>query len=550
MSALPARPVRNVPEPTPTPRRAASGLLVELVGPVASALLFAVAFPPYGLVLPAVLALVPLGLGMARHASTLRPLSTGLRIGLPFGAAWYAVGIHWLVPALGRETALAPLVYVVVLAAVGLAVGLATTVALIGRRATALPLALLLPAAWTSAELVLEWMPGVTIPWLPLGLALAPQPLAAQAVELSGVHGGSFLVAALAGLLADAWLVRDRLRAVVARLALAASVAGAVLGFGALRLGTLELAPLANVAVVQPAIGLDEKHDPALLDRNVGRLVALTHDATSASRPALVLWPETALAGFLAAHPAWHDSLRAAARGRAPILFGVVDLRPVPVEHSADIYNAVMLTDRAGRVLDAPVYHKRVLVPIVERVPFVNPAWWTGGDPRTSRGFAVGERPRPFQLPFGAVGTLICYESAIPRLARQWRRDGVALLANLTNDAWFQRGGGAYQHLAHLQLRAIETRLPVVRAANTGISAYIDPLGRIHRATGFDEAVARTYHVERTGGTTLYIRFGDWIGLGSLGVCGALLLVGWRRRATGAAGTAGPVRVAGPPRRR
>src|SRR4029077_3332881 len=113
----------------------------------------------------------------------------------------------------------------------------------------------------------------------------------------------------------------------------------------------------------------------------------------------------------------------------------------------------------------------------------------------------------------GRISVLICYESIFPDLSRHYRLHGADLLANITNDAWFGRSVAPYQHVAHLRLRAIENRVGIVRSANTGISEYVDPLGRVQGATALFVAAAPTFDVETSHVRTPYVRWGDWIGM-------------------------------------
>jgi apolipoprotein N-acyltransferase len=121
------------------------------------------------------------------------------------------------------------------------------------------------------------------------------------------------------------------------------------------------------------------------------------------------------------------------------------------------------------------------------------------------------------------VGTLICYESIFPQQSRHFRREGASLLVNITNDAWFGRSSAPYQHEAHLALRAIENRVGIVRAANTGISEYVDPLGRVHDATELFVPAQRTFVAETTNVHTLFDMLGDW--LGALSLIGVIVLI-------------------------
>jgi apolipoprotein N-acyltransferase len=246
--------------------------------------------------------------------------------------------------------------------------------------------------------------------------------------------------------------------------------------------------------------------------------------APLADKPALIVWPEASLPDFLPQHAEWRDSLRAlAAVTHAPVLFGVLDVT-WSSRTAYEIYNAADLAEPDGIILQ-PSYHKEYLVPIVERVPFVNPRWFEGL--KYFGGFGRGHDPKPYRIPLGKVGVLICYESIFPDLSRQYRRDSADILANITNDAWFGRSLAPYQHVANLRLRAIENRVGIVRSANTGISEYVDPLGRVHGATGLFVAAAPTFDVATTHVSTLYVRWGDWIGTLAAGLTLALCIAAY-----------------------
>jgi apolipoprotein N-acyltransferase len=162
-------------------------------------------------------------------------------------------------------------------------------------------------------------------------------------------------------------------------------------------------------------------------------------------------------------------------------------------------------------------------------VPFVNPRWFA--HLKYFGGYGRGQNTNPFVLSFGKVGVLICYESIFPQRSREFRRKGANLIVNITNDAWFGKSLAPYQHEAHLALRAIENRVGIVRAANTGISAYIDPLGVIHGETQLEVAASEVYDAQTTDVRTLYTRVGDWLGtLAVLVTVVGLIWVRFRRR--------------------
>jgi apolipoprotein N-acyltransferase len=510
---------------------------------LASAALFALAFPPIPLVVPAFLCLVPLAVAVARVADEGGTARDAARLGFWFGALAFGVTLYWIAFALLLFTKLALLGYAATVLGHGMIFAGVAAALFAVRRLTRLPMAVLLPVVWAAGEVGLNRLHDIAFPWLPLGLSLARVPLLAQMVDLSGVRGASFWIAAVNGLLADAWIARDpaapwravlRGRPLLRRAAIIAASVALVAAYGAWRLRTLPTRALAPIAAVQPNIPQEDKWQEENRDRIVGMLASLTRDEMRESEARLVVWPEVALPGYLVDHPEWRDTLRALATVEGtPILFGVLDVE-FRSRDDYEYYNAAMVTDTAGVVGRQEPYRKGYLVPIVERVPFLNPRWF--GGMKYFGGFGRGSREIPFDLTFGRGGVLICYESIFPQRARAFRRNGADLLINITNDAWFGRSLAPHQHHAHLLLRAIENRVGIVRSANTGISGYIDPLGRGHGETELFVAATPTYDVRTSEVRTLYVRAGDWVGVLSTAatVLGVLAYAARRRRGTGA----------------
>ena len=508
----------------------------ELWVALASAALFAVAFPPFPLVVPAFLCLAPLAATVARNTDVNRSWRTSARLGFWFGMAGFAVNLYWIAVALQLYTKLAFLGYVATVFGMGLILGGVVAALHAARAATRAPMAVLLPTIWVSFEVGMNYLSDLAFPWLPMGLALSRHPLLAQAADLTGVRGLSFWIAATNGLLADAWLLRASRPAAGRRVAGAILGALAVTAYGAWRMRATVLRPLGTVGVVQPNIPQEEKWQEENRDRIVGILASLTRQQLARGDAELVVWPEVALPGFIEAydlfldHPEWADTLAAlTTAGSVPIVFGVLDVE-VRSRDDYSYYNAAMLADSAGRLGTQPDYHKTYLVPIVERVPFLDPRWFS--TLRYFGGYSRGGRPSVFRLPFGEAGVLICYESIFPQRSRLYRRDGADVLLIITNDAWFGRTIAPYQHEAHAALRAIENRVGVVRAANTGISEYVDPLGRVHAATALYTREERTYDVQTSDVDSLYVRFGDWLGTLSVAGTAALLILAWRARSS------------------
>lgn len=502
---------------------------VELVSAVASGVLFGVAFPPFRLFFPVFVCLVPLAVALARQADAGAGIGTAWRMATLFVVVGCGINLYWLAIALQIYTDLAFLAYVGALLGLTIVMGAAIAVIFVIRRATRLPMALVLPIGWIAAELALNYLSDLAFPWLPLGLAMAKSGAFAQAADLSGVRGVSFWIAVIDGLIADAWLARHDRRAVVRRAIAIAVLFVAEPLYGWWRIETIRFRPVAPIAVVQPDIPQEDKWQAQYQGRIIGIITDLTRRRLTQHDARLVVWPEAALPGFWEQHPDWADTLLTLGRDyHTPLIFGVIDLDYRGLD-DYDYYNAAMFADSTGHVGGQPPYHKTYLVPIVERVPFLNPRWFA----KISRyfgGFGRGGTPVPYTLPFGKVGVLICYESIFPQRSREYRNHGASVLLNITNDAWFGRSLAPYQHEAHLAVRAIENRVGIVRAANTGISEYIDPLGRAHGATALFVPATRTYDVETTDLRTVYDRVGDWVGATSVVATLGLLAVALLRR--------------------
>ncbi len=175
-----------------------------------------------------------------------------------------------------------------------------------------------------------------------------------------------------------------------------------------------------------------------------------------------------------------------------------------------------------GRSDAQPVYHKNYLVPVTERVPFVDPQWFNID---FFGAFGRGERRPVYEVGIGRFGVIICYESIFEDLSREYRRRGADFLVNITNDAWFGRTSAPYQHAAHLVMRAIEHRMGIARAANSGISEFVTPLGRAYRRTPIYVTRHVVDRLVTSDVTTLYTRWGDWVGRACVGL--ALLLAAY-----------------------
>jgi len=486
----------------------------------AGSLLLPLAYPPFHLLVPSLIALVPPVWLLARGAADPRPLRRHLAQGFWYGLLANALVLYWMVVALWHFTPLSALGYAATCVILGL--WMAVLFGLTGWvvRRTGSSLLIVFPVFWTAVEWAIGHQGDIRFPWLGLGTSLTHFPVLVQIADVVGARGVTFLLALANTALAVAWLERRNLARALRLTAAVGLGLLAALGYGLVRQRTLQLERLGLVALVQPNVGFDEKWR-ADADSLVRELLRLSDEIAARTHPDLVLWPEAAIPGYFLNHPQWDAALREAAqRAGVPLVVGGLDARPAP-RGGWDYFNAAFVYPGTGAPRLEPAYHKRYLVPIVERVPFVNPRWF--GNLRWFGGAARGEPGALYHVPLGRFGILICYESAFEDLSRRYRRLGADFVVNLTNDAWYGRTSAAYQHPAHLVMRAIETRMGIARAANDGISEFVDPLGREHGRTGKGVSALEAGDLYTSRTRTLYVTLGDWVG--TLVLLGSLALV-------------------------
>ena len=497
-----------------------------------SALLF-LAFPPFHLLAPSFVALVPLAL-MAWSARSPHRAARG---GFVFGVLHYGLLLHWMVPALLRLTATALLVFATVVLLLALSQALVCWMLSRLGRGSGIPLWFALPVVWTAGEWGVAHLPGTfAYPWLGLGTSLTGYPELVGIAEVAGARGVTFWLALVNGLVAEVAVrvvstnpaararprVRDRLRSARPWLAAAMAVAAVPAAWGVWRSARLDVRPGPVVAAARTTLrpGPGEVVADLAALRAVDSLLAAGSAGSSA--PSLVVLPEGTFRDGLDQPEVVAGLGDLSRRMGAPILFGVVRA----AGRGAGRYNSAALAGPGGLLGDP--YDKRRLVPWVERMPLADLLPPEGGGDVLHAGgewtlIDAGAHP---------VGVLICYEAAFAGAARALRRAGARVLVNLTNDAWFTRAGtmAIAQHEAHLVMRAIETRTGMVRSANLGPAGLVDPVGRMRARTTGPEAGVVIGRVDAARGHTWFVRLGDVAGPGAAVVVLLLLLATRRRR--------------------
>lgn len=319
-------------------------------------------------------------------------------------------------------------------------------------------------------------------PWNAIGYAAMPTPMLMQSVELVGLWGMNTLAVLV---FAAPVLLGGRSKDMIG-LVLALLIGALHVGYGAYRFGQQETGTgTITVRVVQPNVDLSEKWDPSIRERIFKTLLDLSSQplATDQAVPQLIVWPETSVPYLFNEHPAALTAIADMLKAGQTLIAGAVREESVSAE-GARYYNSVLQISDAGEIVDA--VDKIHLVPFGEYLPFAA-IFARAGLTQLVAGpmnFAPGSERHPLSV--GATARLmpyVCYEVIFPNLMPA--SDSAAnVLLNVTNDAWFGDTPGPYQHLRQAQIRAVETRKWVIRAANTGISAVIKPNGAIVEQLG------------------------------------------------------------------
>ncbi|WP_301069066.1 apolipoprotein N-acyltransferase [Pseudooceanicola sp.] len=507
-----------IPAPTNPPRRSLRqrlapprpkmALLAAAVGALA-----AMGLAPFNLWPLALLALAALVWLLARASGR----ADAIWIGWAAGAGYFALALHWIVEPflvdIARHGWMAPFALIFLAGGLALFWGLAAGLAHLLAPRGALRLVAIV-AALTLAELLRGYVL-TGFPWALIGHVLIASPLLPLAAWV-GPDGLTLLALALAAGLS---LLPARPLAAGAPLALVA--AGLFLTaplFAPRPPATAADAPI--LRLMQPNAAQNEKWDPRMIPVFLDRMLAYS---AASPVPDVIIWPETAVPAFLETAPGLMQAIGGQAGGALSV---------IGIERREDgaYYNSLAVIAPDGQIAD--VYDKHHLVPFGEYLPLGGLLSRLGLSPLVARysGFAAGAGPLLVDL--GRAGRalpLICYEAVFPRdiSAALERPD---LLLQITNDAWFGGFSGPFQHLAQARLRAVEQGLPMVRVANTGVSAMIAADGRILGSIPLGQTGYLDLPRPNAAAPTLFSRTGSWpvallAGLGLL----VAALQGWRQ---------------------
>ncbi len=450
--------------------------------------------------------------------------------GLAAGTAYHAVVLHWI-DATCRFAQVPEPVGVVAVGALSAFLALNwALVAAAGRWLGDVSPRFLRPWLWALLWTAVEsacarWTPRIGVDVLTY--TQGPNRALLQAGSWGGPHLVSFLVALVNASLAEAWLGGSE---AVAPMAAGLALTAVVWAHGVIMLLDRPAAsgPTARVEILQPDIDQYHKFDAAHV-RDILETFEDLQARPRSAKPALVVWPETALPRLVSRGQAPFESAKWAQTLGAAHLVGIV-ARPEPGKGAV---NGVQLVRPDG--LAGGFYAKRELVPFGEYVPLRS---WI---PRfvMDHGLGIldqfgdmepGAKAQDLLVtPFGPTAVTICYEAMFPRWASGDSARGARLLVNVTNDGWYKQTWGPYQHYAINSLRAIENRTWVIRSGNTGISAVIDPYGFVVAELPLDtrgRLDADVPLVDAFPRRSFFTRRGDWLGALCLGL--SLLLLSRR----------------------
>ncbi len=476
------------------------------------------------------------------------------RLGLLAGMVHYVLLLYWIVIVLGKYGNLPVWVSVpaLLLLALYMSSYLALFCAVINRvwKQQDMMVVWIGPLLWVGLDYIRSFLFS-GFPWQDLGYSQYKALLLIQTADLTGHFGITLhivLVNSVTALLLVLWLAnRSATQAAQPILALRIRRAGfaailpalciilLVLGYNVFRYRqvseVIAQSPTMKIAVVQGNIEQDKKWSPAMRLQTIDIYTRLSEQAMAQKNgpPSLLIWPETALPFLINDNP-YYDRLKSIliTKQKIWLLSGALFYQKIEdgkslQERELLSYNSAYLFTPDGEI--GGRYDKQHLVPFGEYVPLSDYFSLPGPLVENIGNFSSGKPGKPLSCEGAAIGVLICYESIFPKLARDWTASGANLLVNITNDAWFGRSSAPWQHLSMSVFRALENRRTMARSANTGVSAVIDPLGRITGVSPIFQPFYLVADAPLLQAKTIFVSFGHYFGLLCLLICIPLLFL-------------------------
>jgi apolipoprotein N-acyltransferase len=383
------------------------------------------------------------------------------------------------------------------------------------------------PALWVGLEYFRSFLLS-GFPWVLVGYSQYLNTAFVQIADITGIYGVSFLLI-LINTLFFLWIVSwsERKRGPILGTIFTVALLALTFAYGYWKIN----APLKTekglmVGVAQGNIPQDVKWDSAFQKRTLAIYRDLSLELKEQS-PGLIVWPETAVPSYFPSGTELDDKVMDIVQETGTyLLVGGLSAKEKKkkvreVQEVMEVYNSAYLLSPQRRIIGR--YDKMHLVPFGEYIPL------SFRFPVLNKLVGVwniepGEKAVLFRLPRGRFGVLICFEVIFPELCRESVRQGADFMVTITNDAWFGKTSAPYQHLSQATFRAIENRVWLVRAANTGISAFVDPWGRIIKPSSlFTPAVLAEEITFKANTMTFYTRYGDFFAI-ACSLLGAVLI--------------------------
>jgi len=479
----------------------------DLMLAMGSGWLLILSFPKFGTGLLAWVSLVPLFFALRGEKTLIQGLLLGLvtgmtaQVGIMYWITHVVVNYGYLPYPVGIAAMLLLSAYL------SLYTGLFSA-AVVFFRKKKVPVWMVAPLLWTCLEYVKSHLL-TGFPWENLGYSQYLQLPLIQIVDITGVYGVTFFIVLINAMIYDVLFVPGTKKMIFAKILVVAGIFLMVYGYGIFRIQEIgrqmTAAPKVAVRIAQGNIDQSVKWNPQYQRETVEIHTALSMQKRL-SKPDLIVWPETAFPAFFQDVNDLHRIVVGFVKQSGSwLLFGspTYDRQ----EKNMTLFNSALLLSPEGAIMGK--YDKVHLVPYGEYVPlrqyfpFINKLVEGIGD------FGTGPGYRPLTFGPYRVGVLICYEGIFPGAARTYKQEGADFLVNLTNDAWFGQTSAPYQHLSMTVFRAVENHLDVVRAANTGISAFIDSTGKMTNKSALFERAFLDGNVHIIKGSTFYAAQGD-----------------------------------------
>jgi apolipoprotein N-acyltransferase len=371
---------------------------------------------------------------------------------------------------------------------------------------------LFIPAAWTTLEFIRgHFFTG--FPWAHLGYSQYRFLPVIQIADIGSVYAVGFVVVLVNTALFKALRVGwEAHRIAIPEVTSALLVLALTLSYGMFRLSqAMGDGPPLPVSVIQGNIDQNQKWDTQFREQTFQTYKGLSlrkPEGGAESRPELVIWPEAALPFFFEDEPGYQTALMDLAReGGFHLLFG----SPAYVTSASgklSLLNSAYFLSPENRLFSR--YDKMHLVPFGEYVPLPSLLFFVHKMVEGLGDFIPGREAKLMKIGSTMIGTVICFEVVFPEVVRQFVKKGAVLMTTITNDAWFGRSAAPYQHFSMVVFRAIENRVPFARAANTGISGFIDATGKILKQSPLFVEASLSQELLPGNRRTLYTLYGDF----------------------------------------